>query len=189
MRRALRRAYALATGVTLAPSAFYYRFTPELAELVRQLTEVALAKLATADSRLALALSAFAKVFIVDGSLIRLHDALDADSPSVWTNHAKTSAKLHVVIDGAHRTPERLQIVPGARHDLNLLSVGPWCRHSLLIFDLAYYQSKLFRKIVDHGGTFLCRVKKDAKFRHRCTCTRPAATCRPRSASSVVTPR
>ena len=161
---ALRRAYALATGVTLAPSAFYDRFTPELAELMRQLTEVAFAKLANSDSRLALALSAFAKVFVVDGSLIRLRDALEADYPSVWTNHTKASAKLHVVIDGAHRTPEQIQIVPGARHDLNLLAVGPWCRSSLLLFDLAYYQGKLFRKIIDHGGSFLCRVKKDANF-------------------------
>ena len=161
---ALRRAYALATGVTLAPSAFYDRFTPQLAELMRQLVEVAFAKLARGDSRLGLALSAFAKVFIVDGSLIRLKDALEADYPSVWTNHTKASAKLHLVIDAATRTPQQLQIVPGARHDLNLLSPGPWCNSTLLIFDLAYYQGKLFQKIIEQGGTFLSRVKKDANF-------------------------
>ena len=34
----LRRAYALATGTTLASSAFQDRFTPALAELMKQLT-------------------------------------------------------------------------------------------------------------------------------------------------------
>ena len=72
---ALRRSYALATGVTLAPSAFYDRFTPQLAELLRQLTETAFEKLAGGASTLGLALSSFAKVFIADGSLVLLHDA------------------------------------------------------------------------------------------------------------------
>jgi len=47
---------------------------------------------------------------------------------------------------------------------VTLLNVGPWCKGALLVFDLAYYQGKLFRQILDHGGHFLCRVKKDANF-------------------------
>jgi putative transposase len=39
------------------------------------------------------------------------------------------------------------------------------CVGSLYVFDLAYYQGKLFRQIIDHGAHFLCRVKKDANFR------------------------
>ena len=161
---ALRRSYALATGVTLAPSAFYDRFTPQLAELLRQLTETAFEKLAGGASTLGLALSSFAKVFIADGSLVRLHDALEHDYPSVWTNHTKASAKIHVVINGATRTPEQVRVAPGSRHDLNLLHADGWCRGGLLIFDLAYYQGKLFQKLIAQGASFLCRVKKDANF-------------------------
>lgn len=161
----LRRAYASTAGVTLAPSAFYDRFTPQLAELMRQLTAHALEQLSRGTSKLELALAAFTKVFIADGSLIRLSDALEADYPSVWTNHTKASIKLHVVMNGATRTPQILRLAPGSQHDLSLMSVGPFCRGTLLLFDLAYYQGKLFRKIVDHGGHFLCRVKKDANFR------------------------
>ena len=159
-----RRAYCSSTGVTLAPSAFYGRFTPELAELMKQLTTHAFEDLKDGASRLQRALAAFAKVFIADGSLVRLHPNLQQHYPSVWTNHTKAGAKLHVTIDGASRTPEVLSIVPGAKHDVTLLSVGPWCNNALLVFDLAYYQGKLFRKILDQGGHFLCRVKKDANF-------------------------
>jgi len=107
-------------------------------------------------------LAAFAKVFIADGSLVRLHPNLQDGYPSVWTNHTTAAAKLHVTIDGASRTPEILRIVPGSKHDVTLLDVGPWCKNALLVFGLAYYQGKRFRQILDHGGSFLCRVKKDA---------------------------
>ena len=160
----LRRTYELSTGTRLAASAFYDRFTPELAELMRQLTQRAFGELAEGTTKLKRALGAFAKVYIADGSVIRLHDVLEADYPSIWTNHMKASAKLHVVMNGATRTPELLRIVPGSQHDVTLLTVGPWCRGALLVFDLAYYQGKLFRKILDMGGHFLCRVKKDANF-------------------------
>jgi putative transposase len=162
----LRRAYASTAGVTLAPSAFYDRFTPALAELMRALTVHALRQLSQCGtSKLERALSAFAKVFIADGSLIRLSDALASDYPSVWTNHTKASIKLHVVMNGVTRTPEVVRVAAGSRHDLSLMSVGAFCRGTLLIFDLAYIQGKLFRKIVSEGGHFLCRVKKDANFR------------------------
>jgi putative transposase len=62
-----RRAYAIATGTTLAPSAFYDRFTPELAELMRQLVPVAFERLA-AEAKLQGALASFARVAIADGS-------------------------------------------------------------------------------------------------------------------------
>ena len=75
----LRRAYAMATGTTLAPSAFYDRFTPALAELMRQLTVLAFERLSVGTTRLHTALAAFAKVAIADGSIIRLHEALKSD--------------------------------------------------------------------------------------------------------------
>ena len=159
-----RRAYCGSTGVTLAPSAFYGRFTPELAELMKQLTAHAFDHLKDGACKLQRALAAFARLFIADGSLVRLDPALQKHYPSVWTNHTKAGAKLHVTIDGASRTPELLRIVPGSKHDVTLLGVGSWCKGALLIFDLAYYQGKLFRRILEHGGYFLCRAKKDANF-------------------------
>jgi putative transposase len=113
----LRRAYTPATGTTLASSAFQDRFTPALAELMKQLTERAFEKLSRGSTRMCLALRAFTRVFIVDGSLIRLADALEGDYPSVWTNHTKASAKLHLVVNAKTRTPTITRIVPGCQHD------------------------------------------------------------------------
>jgi hypothetical protein len=160
----LRRAYISATGTSLVASAFYDRFTPALAELLRQLVEHAFDKLSRSGSKLHGTLSNFCKVFIADGSLVRLGDALQAYFPSVWSNHTKASAKLHLTIDAASRGPAIVQIVPGSRHDVSVLQPGPWCHGALFVFDLAYYDGKLFQRILEHGGHFLCRVKKDANF-------------------------
>lgn len=126
---------------------------------MKQLTTHAFEHFRAVSSRLQRSLAAFAKVFIADGSLVCLHPNLREDYPSVWTNHTKTGAKVDVTIDGASRTPEILSIVPESRHDVTLLDVGLWCKGSLLVFDLACYQGKLFRRILDNGGNFLCRVK------------------------------
>ncbi len=87
----LRRAYAAATGTTLAASAFYDRFTSPLVQLLRELTERAFAELARRTSKLHDTLSAFARLLIADGSLLRLRDELEADYPSVWTNYMRAS--------------------------------------------------------------------------------------------------
>jgi putative transposase len=92
-------------------------------------------------------------------------DALERHYPSVWTNHTRASAKVHVIMNGTTRTPERVCIAPGSSHDLPLMRLEACCIGSLYLFDLAYYQGKLFRRIIERGGHFLCRVKKDANFR------------------------
>ena len=73
----LRRAYAAATGTTLAPSAFYDRFTPSLAKLMKKLTERSLVKLARGGTKTRRAFGVFVKLLIADGSLVRLPDALE----------------------------------------------------------------------------------------------------------------
>jgi putative transposase len=161
----LRRAYAAATGTTLAPSAFYDRFTPALTKLMKKLAERALAKLAHNGTKTRRAFGVFVKLLIADGSLVRLPDALERHYPSVWTNHTRASAKLHVIMNGTTRTPESVRVAPGSSHDLSLMTLEGCCIGSLYVFDLAYYQGKLFRRIIERGGHFLCRVKKDANFR------------------------
>jgi hypothetical protein len=79
---------------------------------MRELTALAFERLSRGNTKLHGALSAFARVAIADGSIIRLHDALRPDYPSVWTNHTKAGAKLHAVIDGATRTPNSQRPTP-----------------------------------------------------------------------------
>jgi hypothetical protein len=150
----LRRAYAAATGTTLAASAFYDRFPLPLVQLLRELTESTFADLTQSPSRLNGALAAFTRLLVADGSLLRLRDELEADYPSVWTNHTRASAKLHVVIDAVTRTPRHVRVAPGSSHDLTLMTLDACCIGSLYVFDLAYYQGKLFHQIIGRRRPF-----------------------------------
>jgi IS4 transposase len=155
----LRRAYERATGTTLAPSAFYDRFTDQLAQLLEQLAVEALSKLERRRRRLSGTFQAFQQVLAVDSTLLRLHNALEEAFPSVWTNYMRASAKLNVVMNVVGRGAKRLQLAAGRTHDMHLLRPGRWMRGKLLIADLAYFQSEMFTAIGQHGGWFLCKLK------------------------------
>lgn len=85
----LRRAYAMSTETTLAPSAFYDRFTPALAELMRELTAHAFEHLSRGKTKLHGALSAFVKVAIAD----EVRRALRRDVPRTRVRSVLTPAR------------------------------------------------------------------------------------------------
>jgi IS4 transposase len=156
----LRRAYTKATGVRLAPSAFYGRFTEGLAALMRALLLEALDKVASTRAKAGSVFRRFREVLAVDSTLIRLHDALEADFPSVWRNHTRASIKLTVVMNVLGRGAKTVGITHGSHHDVHLLHAGPWVRGRLLIFDLGFFRAALFKAIAAHGGYFLSRLRQ-----------------------------
>jgi len=156
----MRRAYERCTGQSLAPSAFYARFTSEMAQLLRRLVEDAMAELQQRAPKLKHALVRFNQVLVADGSLIKLHKSLATQFPSVFPNKVGAAAKLHVVINVAGRSARSVQLVAGKRHDVNILKLGPWVAGKLLILDLAYRKGLLYKRIADNGGYFLLRKKQ-----------------------------
>jgi putative transposase len=168
----LRRAYERVTGTCLVASAFYDRFTVGLTRLMKRLVHDALDDMARTPPRLRHAFAAFTKVLAVDGTVIRLHEALRAQFPSVWPHHMPASAKLHVVMNVVGRGPSTVRITHGSRQDSQLLRVGRWVRGSLLLFDLGYFSSLLFTQIGRHGGFFLTRMRTRGNPRI-VACTRP----------------
>lgn len=155
----MRRAYERCTGQSLAPSAFYARFTREMAQLLRRLVEDTMAELQQRAPKLKNVLARFNQVLAADGSLIKLHRSLATQFPSVFPNKVGAAAKLHVVINVAGRSALSVQLVAGTRHDVTILKLGPWVAGKLLILDLAYRKGLLFKRIADNGGYFLLRKK------------------------------
>jgi IS4 transposase len=157
----MRRAYEHTTGHVLAPSGFYARFNREMAHLIKQLVEDALAQLQQQVPRLKQSLARFEQVLVADGSLIQLHRSLAKHYPSVFPNKVGAAAKLHVVLNVVGRSARSVQIAAGSRHDSKILKVGSWVAGKLLLLDLAYRKGLLYKRIAEHGGYFLLR-KKDS---------------------------
>jgi hypothetical protein len=156
----LRRTFERVTGTRLVASAFYDRFTEPLVRLLEQLVATSLAKLAKAKPKLRGAFERFREVLACDTSLLRLHNALEELYPSVFTHYMKASAKLCVVMNVIGRGAKTIKLAASSTHDLNTIEIGNWVRGRLLVFDLGYFRTDLFREIGLKGGYFLTRLKQ-----------------------------
>lgn len=156
----LRRAYERVTSTRLAPSAFYNRFSAQLVCLLEEMLSNALGKMSREKPRLRGIFQRFSAVLACDSTILRLNNALEEAYPSIWTHYMRASAKLQVVMNVVGRGARSVRLAAGSTHDLRLLECGPWMRGRLLIFDLAFFRSALFKEIGDCGGFYLARLKK-----------------------------
>jgi putative transposase len=158
----LRRAFERATRTTLAPSAFYDRFTPQLARFLRAVAVHLLGRVAEPVRAPRGPLAAFRDVVAADATVIRLHDLLQRAFKACRTNHTLAALKLHTVISVLGRGPRSVKITAERVHDGPVLRVGKWVEGRLLLFDLAYFRFQLFSCIRRNGGFFIVRLKKSA---------------------------
>lgn len=158
----LRRAYEANTGASIAPSSFYDRFTPELVAFVKACVMHGLAQTSDPVRPLADRLSGFGDVVVADGTLLRLNEDLAGTWAGVRTNHSPASIKLSVVTSLLGDGPRSVGLHPGRKADVDTLSVGPWVRDKLLLFDLGYYKFQKFDAIERNKGFFISRVKENA---------------------------
>lgn len=158
----LRHAFGRATGKHLVPSAFYDRFTPALARLMKALVAEVLDRVVPPTRALIAEFAAFREVLAVDSTVIRLHDLLARTFAACRTNQTLAAAKFHVVINVAGRGLRSVRLTGERVHDGPVLRAGRWVRGRLLLFDLGYYRFQLFDRIAQQGGYFLTRLKDGA---------------------------
>lgn len=158
----LRRAFEKASGRTISPSAFYDRFTPALARMMRAVLTDLMAGTMAVEQGLDGILSSFRDVLLIDSTLIRLNDLLAKSFPACRTNHTLAALKTHVILSVRGGGATSVKITPGRTHDGPVLRAGKWVRGRLLLFDLGYYRFQLFACINREGGFFISRLKDGA---------------------------
>jgi hypothetical protein len=67
--------------------------------------------------------------------------------PGAFAHHSPAAVKLTAVTNVVGRDLRRLRMVPGSRHDIHLLEVGSWMFDRLIVFDLGFYNAKVFQHI------------------------------------------
>jgi putative transposase len=158
----LRRMYQRATGTSLAPSAFYDRFTPELVRFLRAVVGELSGRLAEHEPACRGLLSKFADVVVTDATVVKLHRLLERRYPGTRTNSNPAAAKLHLVMSVMGKGLERVKFTGERANDHRSLRMGPWVAGRLLLFDLGYFRYQLFDCIDRNGGTFLTRLPAGA---------------------------
>lgn len=158
----LRRSYERAAGHAIEESAFYKRFTPGLATLMKRLVARVFDDLVGAGRRLQGPLAGFRDVLLTDSTVVRLHELLAKAFPACRTNHTKAALKAHVILSVSGAGDSSVKITSERRHDGPVFTVGRWVKDRLLLFDLGYYRFQLFDCIRRNGGFFITRLKKGA---------------------------
>jgi len=98
----------------------------------------------------------FARIAVVDASLIKL--SLWAYS---WAEYRKRSgaAKMHAVLEWARGIPQQLVVTTGKVHDLKGAATLQWARHWTYIFDRGYLGFAFLSTLLEAGAHFVVRFK------------------------------
>jgi IS4 transposase len=104
----------------------------------------------------------FARIAVVDASLIKL--SLLAYS---WAEYRKQrgAAKMHAVFEWARGIPHQLVVTTGKVHDLRGVARLHWARHWTYIFDRAYLGFDFLTTLLDAGAHFVVRFKAGVDYR------------------------
>jgi len=156
----LRRAYETMSAKSIAPSAFYDRFTPQLVAFLKECVNHGIAELAS-NTTLSLSskLKGFKDLVVADGTLIKLHKNLARQFPGV---RSEAALKIHTVISVTAGGPKSITLHAGRTAEVKTMRVGPWVKDTILLFDLGYFKYQLFSRITRNGGHFVSRLKQTA---------------------------
>jgi IS4 transposase len=158
----LRRVYERVSRTTLEESSFYCRFTPALVRLLRQLLDGVLQQSWGLSRPASGRLRQFRDILVTDSTVIRLHELLAKAFPACRTNHTQAALKVHLVMCAAGAGKQSVKVTAERCHDRRALVLGPWARGKLLLFDLGYFDFRLFRRLDELGGYFVSRLKRSS---------------------------
>jgi IS4 transposase len=104
----------------------------------------------------------FARIAVVDASLVKL--SLLAYSGAEYRKR-RGAAKMHAVLEWARGIPQQRVVTPGKVHDLRGAARLHWARHWTYIFDRAYLGFDFLSTLLEAGAHFVVRFKAGVGYR------------------------
>ncbi len=153
-----KRSYQTLSGTTISDAAFYVRFDKKLVAFLKAALERAFQEVHPVRV-IKGALQRFKDILLIDGTIVTLHDSLAKLYEGTRTAAA---IKISCVMSVACETLRSVKIFAENTPDAKTIRLGPWVKDHLLIFDLGYFKHKFFARIVENGGHFLSRLKKNS---------------------------
>lgn len=156
--------YLALTGQQLAPSAFYDRFSPSFAELMREVAMRAVegVRLAAPEERrfddFGALLKKFSDVQLADSTCHLLRKLARHWAPS--TSEARPAGiKWHAIVSLKDGLPVADALTPQRTHDNAALPKEALAPGTLTLFDLGYLDVERFIDAIEAGASFLTRLK------------------------------
>lgn len=152
---------AEATGVRLARSSFWDRFTPAFSALLKSLLDDHVQAARARVGQPTGPLRGFTDVLSVDATVVHLHDGLAGWWRGTRRNSAKAALKVHAWVRAFTGELVKYRVTADAHADCRAFGVDHALRGALVIFDRGYSSPSLWRRIENVGGYFLTRLPAD----------------------------
>jgi IS4 transposase len=158
----LKRQYEKEANTKLSDSSWYYRFTPELVEFLHQCVIHGIEELAKEPGRnLKQKLERFQDVMIQDSTIVRLHSSLAEKFPAARARKVAAGVKVSVLVSAVANGPKTVALYAEKTAEIKTLKIGPWIKDRILLVDLGFYKTQLFTRVMENGGYFVSRIRKN----------------------------
>ncbi len=154
----IKRSYETLSGTIFSNAAFYVRFDQKLVAFLKAALERAFQEIHPVRT-LKGALQRFKDILLIDGTIVTLHDSLAKIYEGTRT---AAGIKITCVMSVVCETLRSVKIFAANTPDAKTIGLGAWVKDHLLIFDLGYFKHKFFARIVENGGHFLSRLKRNS---------------------------
>jgi hypothetical protein len=148
-----------ACGVAVTPQAVEQRFTPALAEFLRQLLSALVAEVVAAPKVAIPLLQRFTAVFVQDSSAIALPDEYAEQWPGCGGNASKAGLKVQTRLDLLTGELAAVQLEAGREPDQSTsLQRTGWLPGSLRLCDLGYFCLGVLTELTQNNVYWISRL-------------------------------
>lgn len=156
----LGHVFAETTGVRLARSAFWDRFTPAFADLVEWVLNRQVDAARASEPVVPKTLKGFRDVIAADATVVRLHDSLAGRWKGTWPN-GPAALKVHAWVRVFTGELLKVKVTADAYGDNRAFGIEQGLRGVLVLLDRGYSSPSLWRRIDQVGGYFLTPLPAD----------------------------
>ena len=149
------------TGVRLARSSVWARFTPAFRDLVQLVLDDTIESSRCREVRPPGVLAGFSDVIAVDATVLKVHDGLEHVWRATRRNTTKAALKVHTWVRAFTGEVLKYRLTADAHGDGRAFGVDHQLRGCLVLFDKAYSSPSLWRRIHTVGGYFLTPLPAD----------------------------
>lgn len=149
------------TGVRVARSSFWDRFTGPFARLVRHLLDESVEEARSRTAAPPGVLAGFRDVIAVDATVVKLRDELEDVWRGTRRNSARAALKVHAWVRAFTGELLKYRITADAHGDGRAFGIDHGLRGCLVLMDKGYSSPSLWRRIDSVGGYFLTRLPRD----------------------------
>lgn len=133
----MKREYETESRKTISDSGWYYRFTSELVEFLRQCVIHGIEELAKEPSRkLSKKLENFQDIVIQGSTIVRLHSSLADTFPAARARTLAAGVKVGVMVSAVANGPKTVALYSEKTAKIKTLKIGSWIKDRILLVDL-----------------------------------------------------